>query len=57
LVEELRFLQADTEELEGIVVEEYGQMVDSYRNALWGISQALAARSFFGRREARFIGG
>jgi len=52
LVEELRFLQADAEELGGAAIEEYGQMVDSYRSALWGISQALAARSFFGRREA-----
>jgi DNA primase len=56
LVEELRFLQADAEELGGAAVEEYGQMVDSYRSALWGISQALAARSFFGRREARIPG-
>jgi DNA primase len=56
LVEELRFLQADAEELGEAAVEEYGQMVDSYRSALWGISQALAARSFFGRREARIPG-
>ncbi|MFQ5814286.1 MAG: toprim domain-containing protein, partial [Anaerolineae bacterium] len=56
LVEELHFLQADAEELGGAAVEEYGQMVDSYRSALWGISQALAARSFFGRREARIPG-
>jgi DNA primase len=53
LVEELHFLQADAEELGGVAVEEYGRMVDSYRSVLWGISQALAARSFFGRREAR----
>ena len=52
LVEELRLLQADAEELGGAAIEEYGQVVDSYRSALWGISQALAARSFFGRREA-----
>jgi hypothetical protein len=52
LVEELRFLQADVEEPGGGTVEEYGQMVDSYRSALWGISQALAARSLVGRREA-----
>jgi DNA primase len=56
LVEELRFLQADAEGLGEIAVEEYGQIVDSYRSALWGISQALAARSFFGRREARIPG-
>ena len=52
LVEELRFLQADAEEPGGGTVEEYGQMVDSYRSALWGISQALAARSLVRRREA-----
>jgi len=52
LVEELHFLQADAEEPGGGTVEEYGQMVDSYRSALWGISQALAARSLVGRREA-----
>jgi DNA primase len=56
LVEELRFLQADAAELGGDVVEEYGQMVDSYRSALRGIYQALAARSFFGRREADLKG-
>ncbi|MBM4466051.1 MAG: DNA primase [Chloroflexi bacterium] len=56
LVEELRFLQTDAEELGEVVIEEYGQMVDSYRSALWGISRALAARSFFGRREARIPG-
>jgi DNA primase len=58
LVEELRFLQADAEEVGGAVavIEEYGQLVDSYRSALWGISQALAACSFFGRREARIPG-
>jgi DNA primase len=52
LVEELHFLQADAEEPGGGTVEEYGQMVDSYRSALWGISQALAARSLVRRREA-----
>jgi hypothetical protein len=50
LVEELHFLQADAESSEGFAVEEYGQMVDSYRSALWNISRALADRSFFGRR-------
>ena len=56
LVGELRFLQADAEEVGGAAVEEYGQMVDSYRSALRNIYQALAARSFFGRREASLIG-
>jgi DNA primase len=56
LVEELRFLQADAEELEGAVVVEYGQMVDSYLSVLRGIHQALAARSFFGRGEASLRG-
>ena len=56
LVEELRFLQADAEESGGAAIEEYGQIVDSYRSALWGISQALAARSFFGRREVSLRG-
>jgi DNA primase len=56
LVEELRFLQADAAELGGDVVEEYGQMVDSYRRALRGIYQALAARSLVGRREADLKG-
>ncbi len=49
LIDELRFLQADAEEVGGATVEEYGQMVDSYRSALRNIYQALAARSFFGR--------
>jgi len=49
LVEELRFLQADAEEMGGAAIEEYGHMVDSYRTALRNIYQALAARSFFGR--------
>ncbi len=56
LVDELRLLQADAGELGGAAIEEYGQIVDFYRSALWGISQALAARSFFGRREARIPG-
>jgi DNA primase len=57
LVEKLHFvLQVDAEELGRAAVEEYGQMLDSYRSAKWGIDQALAARSFFGRREARIPG-
>jgi DNA primase len=53
LVEELRFLQADAEEeMEGDVIAEYGQMVDSYLSVLRAIHQALGARSFFGRGEA-----
>ncbi len=49
LVEELRFLQEETGEA---IAEEYGQVVDSYLNILRGIHQALAARSFFARRES-----
>ncbi len=52
LVEELRFLLADADELERAATDEYLQMVNSYRNALGRIDQALAAHSFFGRREA-----
>jgi len=48
LVEELRFLQEE----EDAATAEYGQMVDSYLSVLRGIHQALAARSFFARREA-----
>jgi len=54
LVEELRFvLQGNVEELGRAAVEEYGQMLDSYRSAKWDIDQALAANSYFGRREAK----
>jgi DNA primase len=57
LVEELYFvLQADVEELGRAAVEEYGQMLDSYRSAKLGIDQALAVNSYFGRREARIPG-
>jgi DNA primase len=52
LVEELRFLQADSDEPGRSAIEEYGQIVDSYLSALRSIYQALAARSFFGQREA-----
>jgi len=56
LVEELRFLLADADELGRAATDEYSQMVNSYRNALGRIDQALGARSFFGRREARIPG-
>jgi len=52
LVEELRFLLADADELGKAATDEYYQMVNDYRNALGRIDQALAASSFFGRREA-----
>jgi DNA primase len=55
-VEELRFLLADTDGLGRATTDEYRQMVNSYRNALGRIDQALGARSFFGRREARIPG-
>ena len=51
LHEELRFLQADTAELGGDAVEEYGQIMNSCLNAILGISKALHANSFFGRSE------
>jgi len=56
LVEELRFLLADADEPGRAATDEYSQMVNSYRNALGRIDQALGARSFFGRREARIPG-
>jgi DNA primase len=56
LVAELRFLQADSDEPGRSAIEEYGQMVDAYLSALRGIYQALAARSFFGQREADLKG-
>ena len=57
LVEELRFLQADTEELGRSAIEEYGKMLDSYCIALLGITQARHANSFFGRSEVSLVGG
>ena len=56
LVEELRFLLADADEPGRAATDEYRQMVNSYRNVLGRIDQALGARSFFGRREARIPG-
>ncbi|MBC8262584.1 MAG: toprim domain-containing protein, partial [Anaerolineales bacterium] len=56
LVEELRFLLVDGDELEEAETDEYRQMVNSYRNALGRIDQALGDRSFFGRREASLKG-
>jgi len=52
----LQFLLADADGLEGAATDEYCQMVNSYRNALMHIDQALAARSFFGQREADLKG-
>lgn len=56
LVEELRFLLADAEELGEAATEDYRQMMNAYLGAKWDIEQALAANSFFGRREARIPG-
>jgi DNA primase len=53
LVQELRFLLADADELGKAATDEYYQMVNDYRNALGRIDQVLAAGSFFGRSEAR----